>query len=400
MSYQNRISLYTIIGNFAGNTGINNVNDMLDDLARWATEAEMHIGSRQSYERYECEIEIKDYIACLPKNFLYLNAIKHGNNILEVTKKDFRLFNKGGSFANMENAIVTNLNSGNLVVETPGCPLVLNVNFSGVFVEGEVIALSITANNCGKVQTNTFDYTVLAGDTLNTIVLAFYNLINAMINLPYSVSYSDTYIQITGCDANVNFEINPYTYSILGCVDVTIYQSRVAPKKQRSGEACVDENLIRRQSNNLAFRGAASLNTGNTRLSHQGTGTHISSRAFYGTDSFISKYSIENGKIYFNMIQNDRVGISYMGIMVDENGWPMVAESHADAISAYLIYMWTKRKFIMGKIQGQVYQAMKSEWEWKCGQTRGEDELPDSKELEYLANQHNQLLPLPNKNFF
>lgn len=399
MSYHNRISLYTIIGNFAGNTGINNVNDMLDDLARWAAEAEMHIGSRHSYERHECEIEVENYVACLPKNFLYLNALKFGSQILEVTKKDFRLFNRGGNTYFGGSQPTVSLNSGNLVLENPGCVQVNNVYFRNVFNEGEVITLTIVVNNCGNIQNNVFTYNVLAGDNVNTIALAFYNLINAVTNLPYTVTYSSDFIQLTGCNANISFQINCFTNSLSGQLEVTLVQARRAPTKQRSTTEQCDAGYIRTQSPNLANRSAVSLNDGNTRAGVYGAG-NFGNRMFYGSDNFSSKYCIENGKIYFNTIENGRVGISYMGIMIDENGWPMVSETHADAISAYLIYMWTKRRFIMGKISGQVYSAMKNEWEWKCGQTRGEDELPDAKELEYLANQHMQLLPLPNKNYF
>jgi hypothetical protein len=396
-----KISLYTAIGNFVGNTGINNVNDIIDDLARWIEEAEIKIGSRRSFERIECELEVENYRACLPKGFVFLNGIKHGNEYLEVTKKSFRLFNKGGSSFYNESLNDTKYNGGNLVLNTPGAPLIINVNFTGIFIESEVITLSIFSNNCGDVISDVFSYIVQAGDTTETIILAIANQIDNYGNLPYKATATPTYLQIEGIDANVHFVITPYTNSASGQVVCSVYQNRVAPK-QRSTTNELEQNAIKLTSPNLANKDAAPLNTGVAadRYLTSGNIGRSSTYGYYGDFGSVSKFSIENGYVYFNHVQDGRVGISYMGLLFDENGWPMVEESHADAISAYLIHMWTKRKFIMGKISGQVYQEMKQEWQWKCGQARGEDELPDQTELMYLANIWNQLLPTPNLNYF
>ena len=66
----NKVSLQRIIGNFIGNLGIKNVDDIEDDLARWACEAENKIGSTSSYRRFECELNIRNRKAALPPNFV------------------------------------------------------------------------------------------------------------------------------------------------------------------------------------------------------------------------------------------------------------------------------------------------------------------------------------------
>jgi len=396
-----KISLYTVIGNFVGNTGVSNVNDMIDDLARWMEEAELKIGSKRSFERIECEIEVEDYKACLPKGFVYLNGIKHGNEYLEVSKKSFRLFNKGGSAFYNESLSQEKYNGGNLVVNTPGAPLVLNINFSGVFNDGDIVTLSLFSNNCGELISDVFSYVVQLGDTIDTIILALAYQIDNYGNIPYTALPSSTYLQISGKDAIIHFTITPYTNSATGQITCSVFQNRVAPKQQNA-KSNVNDNTIRLTSPNLANRDAAPLNTGVAADRYLSSGNigRSSTYGYYGDFGSVSKFSIENGYVYFNHVKDSRVGISYMGLIIDENGWPMVEESHADAISSYLIYMYIKRKFIMGKANGQQYQAMKQEWEWKCGQARGNDELPNESELMYLANMWNQLLPLPNLNYF
>ena len=54
-----KVSLFRIIGNTIGNLGLKTASNHIDDFARWAQEAEMLIGSKNSYKHYECEIEIR-----------------------------------------------------------------------------------------------------------------------------------------------------------------------------------------------------------------------------------------------------------------------------------------------------------------------------------------------------
>jgi hypothetical protein len=396
MSFVNRISLYEIIGNFVGNTGINNVNDMIDDLARWSTEAENHIGSRHSYERHECEIEVSNYKACLPKNFAYLNALNVGGEILDITNREFRMFDKApsnGVFIEEEKKY----NNNQLITESPGVALSMQIQFCGVFISNEVININIQANDCGSLNSNGFNYTVMPGDTTTDIILSLINSINSIPGLPYTATGNNEYLFITAKTSDVVFTISTFTDSIQGTLVLTTLVPRVPPKKKEKNiSKGGNDFIINKTSTNLANRNLAELNTGLTRTS--GGSDRDSFNYPFSTNS--SKFTIENGFIYFSQIENGKVGISYMGIMIDKEGWPMIAEDHADAVSAYLIYMWTKRRFIMGKIGVGNYQLLKQEWEWKCGQARGEDELPNQAEMRYLANQWMQLVPLPNKSFF
>jgi hypothetical protein len=398
MSFVNRISLYEIIGNFVGNTGINNVNDMIDDLARWASEAENHIGSKHSYERHECEIDVENYKACLPRNFAYLNALNIGGEILDKTNREFRMFDKAPKTGLIEEQ-EQKFNNNQLIVESPGVALVMQMKFCGVFAENEIVTINIQANDCGSLNSNGFNYTVQAGDTIQDILLALVNNVNSIPNLPYSASNNGDTLFITANSPEVIFTITTYTDSIQGTIELTTLVPRVPPKKKESSPKGSDI-AIQTTSPNLANRSAAELNTGLTSTNRSGYNSGGYGGYGYPFAGSSSKFTIENGFIYFNQMEKGKVGISYMGIMIDEQGWPMIAEDHADAVSAYLIYMWTKKRFIMGKIGQGNYQLLKQEWEWKCGQARGNDELPDQAEMRYLANQWMQLIPLPNKSLF
>ena len=93
----NKISIRRIIGNVIGNLRITNVNSCIDDFARWALEAENFIGTTNSYVHKECLIKFKGMKACIPDDVIYINALKHNNYQIELTNKNFTMFNKGAS---------------------------------------------------------------------------------------------------------------------------------------------------------------------------------------------------------------------------------------------------------------------------------------------------------------
>lgn len=384
-----KVSINRIIGNVIGNLGLSTTNNIKDDFARWACEAENKIGSTNSYKKFECELVIRNKKASLPDNFVYLNALKHGNKIIPITKRSFTMFHKGTSVNSIDEN--SKYNNNQLIVNTPGVPLVISVVFSGAFIVGDVIVLTVTSNNCGNVNSNTFNYIVQAGDSLTSIAQNVANLINAIHQLGYSATAGNEQIFIEGKSPDVNFTVTTFTDSINGHITQSIYQNRIPPKNstENQGENC-DVN-VNTQSNNLANGHVNKLNTG-----INADGNPLSYDIF-GSDVGESVFSIDNGCINFNALDNTRIGISYMGIELDEEGWPLIAESHEDAVTHYLMYMYKSIEYYKGKLPHHVYKELQTRWFDLCGQARGDDELPNSEELKYLSNMWMQLVPLPSK---
>ena len=78
----------------------------------------------------------------------------------------------------------------------------------------------------------------------------------------------------------------------------------------------------------------------------------------------------------------------------------MIAEGHEPAVQAYLAWQYSFSKAFQGKLNVGISDRMERRWYDLCAQARGDDELPNPAELEYLGNMMNQLMPLPNKKFF
>lgn len=397
----NKVSLNRVIGNVIGNLGLKVTNNIKDDFARWACEGENKIGSTSSYKHDECELTIRNRKASLPPNFAYLEAIKHGNKIINVTERSFRLFNKG--FKGGDNPPPSNFIGGQKVTNVPGVPLVIQVNFGGAFLAGDIITLTVTANNCGSVNSNTFNYIVQPGDSLTMIAATLNSQINAIGNIGYTATPGNDMLFITGDDPVISFQVALFTDSVGGSLTQLVYQKRVPPKKNTVDLNNTNTNPIL-QSKNLANANVAELNTG--LQSNGGSGTFgnnlnsLNSAGYYYGDNFASIFSIDNGCINFNALDGTKIGISYMGIDLDKDGWPLISETHEDAITAYIMFMHLSVRFYSGKIPQYVHQTAERRWYDLCGQARGDDELPNSEELKYLANQWMQLVPLPSMENF
>lgn len=120
-----------------------------------------------------------------------------------------------------------------------------------------------------------------------------------------------------------------------------------------------------------------------------------------GTAIRTPKFSIENGWIHLSGYAADVVGgLAYLAFDLDDEGFPLIKDGHEKAVVAYILWKLNVAPFIRGEIPASVHDRLEQRWYYLCGQTRGDDEMPDSKQLEYIGSLYHQLLPLPNKNFF
>jgi len=392
---KNKISINRITGDVIGNLGLKVTNNLKDDFSRWACEAENKIGSTSSFRHFECELTIRNRKATLPPSFAYLEALQVGNKIINLTERSFRLFNKG---YNANVLPPSNFIGGQKVTNTPGQVLIVQVDLSGAFLAGDLIVVTVTANNCGSVNSNTFNYIVQLGDTLTMIAANIATQINAIGNIGYSAIGGNDLIQIIADSPEIGFTVSLFTDSVNGILNQCIIQKQVLPKKNTVDLNGTNTDPIL-QSKNLAHSTVAELNTG--LQSNGGSGSYgsslnsLNSNGYFYGDEFASVFSIDNGCINFNALDGTKIGISYMGIDLDEEGWPLISETHEDAVTAYIMYMHKSVEFYNGKIPQYVHQELKTRWFDLCGQARGDDELPNGEELKYLANIWMQLRPLP-----
>jgi len=384
-----RVSLNRIIGNVVGDLGITNVNNMVDDFARWAGKAELMIGARTSWEHIECELDVKDNRAPLPDGIYRLNRLKYGATNIEVTKKDFMMFFK--SQPNESKILETIELPCEITCEDNGVPMVIRVYFSGVFNYQDVINLVFSYTDCGTISTNSFSYVVQPADTIVDIIQNFCDQINAITNIGFIAKPSDGYISIEAVNSDININLVTYTDSVTGIVKNSVFVKRV-PSRGSQKVGATPNNIPNTGSKNLANKTANRLNTG---LTAEGGGV-----GGYSVSEPTLKFAIANNCIHVNNDGIDKIGISYEGIALDCDGFPTINELHEVAVTWYLKYMYLSKRYFAGKIPQHIYMEAKGEWLRYCSQARGQSELPDLSEMEYMANIWMQLIPAVNKNYF
>lgn len=389
---QQKVSLKRIIGNVVDKLQLTDVSSRISAMAAWAVDAELKIGSRNSYEKFECEIEIANYRACLPENYVNMIAVKSGNSHLDYTMKDFVDFGKGSTSNPIEEP--AEFIAGNKIQAAhPGVPNVHQVNFLGVFTAGDIINITIQNDNCGDSSVNNVTYTVLPGDSIPDIIAALVALINIIGAGVYTAVPDSSFLQIIANTPLINMMVTTYTNSITGQVSHQLIQARILPTEETSSNNDNCDVDIKTTSNNLANKHASLLNDN---IYAEGS----SSIADIDGNVSASKYAIQNGYVHFNGIEVGRVGVAYWGIALDKEGWPMIDLKHEDAVTHYLMYQLSWGDLVKGKISQGAFQTLEQRWYWLCGQARGDDELPNADEVQYMANMWNQLLPLPNKEYF
>lgn len=109
----------------------------------------------------------------------------------------------------------------------------------------------------------------------------------------------------------------------------------------------------------------------------------------------IYKFSLDNNYAHFSNYKSGKVGIAYLSVPLDEEGFPLILSGHEPAITAYVMWKLKIVDFINGNIPANIYQALESRWYFLCGQARGNDTMPNSKEMEYISAVWQQLVPPP-----
>lgn len=81
--------------------------------------------------------------------------------------------------------------------------------------------------------------------------------------------------------------------------------------------------------------------------------------------------------------------IDFLKMPVDSNELPMILDTHLNALVNYGIYQFTYGQYILGRINRGVYKDVEERWFTLCGQTRGNDMMPDENRSSFAAQVNN-----------
>jgi hypothetical protein len=106
-------------------------------------------------------------------------------------------------------------------------------------------------------------------------------------------------------------------------------------------------------------------------------------------------YVVNGGWFNFNF-SSGLVSLSYLGLLVDCDGYPMIPDmaSVREALFKYVVMKFHYSKYILGQIPPSVYKDMQEDWHWYCSQARGEMNMPTLDKMESIKNNWLRLKPL------
>jgi len=116
---------------------------------------------------------------------------------------------------------------------------------------------------------------------------------------------------------------------------------------------------------------------------------------FYLNDSYLIT-NINNG-IDSNLPDEDKsVCINYLGIHLDEDGFPMIPDDiyYQKAIESFIIHMIDYREWRKGKITDKVKDASEANWLFYVNSARGSGNMPNTAQLENLTSIMTRLMPM------
>ena len=111
------------------------------------------------------------------------------------------------------------------------------------------------------------------------------------------------------------------------------------------------------------------------------------------------RFNLPTYKIQGNVIITSRehcdVEIAYLGIPVDENGWPMFPDNgtFVAALEAYIKKQRFQILFDTGQINANVYNATMQDYAWRVGQAQSDLVIPTLDEMETITNLWHNLIP-------
>jgi len=106
------------------------------------------------------------------------------------------------------------------------------------------------------------------------------------------------------------------------------------------------------------------------------------------------RYYIQGNRLNIQHDQIDEITIVCSSYPVDAKGHPMIKESHATAVAQYIMWQYKNIDYINGRLSMYVVKDLEKRWYFLCSKARGDDNMPTSEELKQIGRIWNTLVPL------
>lgn len=157
---------------------------------------------------------------------------------------------------------------------------------------------------------------------------------------------------------------------IFGLPKMYIEKSAIIPIKENRGILPCDVvmiNQVRNNSTKVCLR--------------------ASSNSFTPTEEDADVFKTQ-GNVIVTSLKEGELEISYKGIMVDDEGYPMIPDNNIllKCLENYIKVETFTILFDMGKLNAQILQNAQTQYSWLAGQLHEEFTIPSISEMEALKN--------------
>lgn len=340
-----------IYNTVARNLGLRDYSSNINSWVEWAFEAELLIGSRDTFEEVEYTYSASG--AASTGTIIFTANPSYGDSI---TLNGVTLYFR-------DNTNSTNLNQ---------------VNSANSIQIKSTLAL-------------TLDELVLelnggSGDPKNSAGLFFADLLEG-----YTYTADDTTLTITAKE--VGLYGNKYTLS----------SSKVNAKCSSShltgGKGIFSNQQLRLPDNMVKLLGvrvgADSSKNKHTEL-RKPTAVHKQrvGKNFNETQQRAFRYYIQGNRLNVQHDQIDEITIVCSTYPVDARGYPMIKDSHTTAVAQYIMWQHKNIDYINGKLSMYVVKDLEKRWYFLCSKARGDDNMPTAEELKQIGKIWNTMVPL------
>lgn len=345
--------IYNTVGR---NLGMKDYSSHINSWVEWAFEAELLIGSKDTFEQVESTYSSTG--AASSGTITFTDNPSYNDSItLNGVTLFFRTSNPSGS-ANLNQASTANAINIKSTLDLTLAEMVLELN--GVS--------SISPNNAAGF---------IFSDSLE------------------GYTYTEDGTTLTITKKEVGIEGNNFT------LESSNVNAICSSSHLTGGKGLLLNQQLRLPDNIVKLLGVRG-GTGDSNFRHsellQPIAVH---RERVGKDSLDTqqkalRYYVSGNRINIQHDAITEITIVYSAYPTDAKGHPMIKDSHTTAVAQYIMWQQKNIDFINGKLSMYVVKELEKRWYFLCGKARGDDNMPTAAELKQIGKIWNTMVPVKN----
>ena len=344
-----RVEVNRVFNSVARNLGINDYTQNIDSWAEWAFEAEQYIGGLKTFQEREITYATSTDVATA--------EIEHSSSPAEKSWIEIN----GTRFYYRDTTAANFVDNDDYVIDTSITGPIDALDGSGSVVYLDQLSRDM-AQTCRKI--NSSYYENLRGIKASPVASA--TVSSGVIELEY---------QRSGDEGNHN------TLMTSGGAKITKFFS--------GGKERIHNKQIRLPNN---FIKMLSIRAADTIISP--TSSQFKSKV----SDQLNRYYVDGNRVNFSKDYIDDIVVTYLAMPLSEEGYPTIKQGHEEAVASYIMWKHKLIDYYNGKLAQYIIKDLEKSWNWLCGQTRGNDNMPNSVELLKIGKMWNTKVPVTSAN--